>query len=165
MALQAAAHRAARGVGIPVVCVQMLPATLAGPIMRNRTAVSCIHRGARRRAYSSVVPGAFPNHPYSPVVRKPPWPLSDSLSLSSLSPSLSSSAWRSLCSLNVLSARSTLCAQAKSTGTAEYEQLRTNWGECVPFRHRALASPADLTELQEVGPTTFPSPTHSLVHN
>ena len=60
MALQAA-HRAARGVGIPAVCVQMLPATLAGPIMRNRTAVSCIHRGARRRAYSSVVPGAFPN--------------------------------------------------------------------------------------------------------
>ena len=41
-------------------------------------------------------------------------------------------------------------AEAKSVGTAEYEQLRTNWGECVPFRHDTLASPSDLTELQQV---------------
>jgi hypothetical protein len=41
-------------------------------------------------------------------------------------------------------------AEAKSVGTAEYEQLRTNWAECVPFRHDTLASPSDLTELQQV---------------
>ena len=38
----------------------------------------------------------------------------------------------------------------KAEGTAEYEQLRTNWGECVPYRHECLASPADLSELQQV---------------
>ena len=38
----------------------------------------------------------------------------------------------------------------KAEGTAEYEQLRTNWGECVPYRHERLASPADLSELQQV---------------
>ena len=38
----------------------------------------------------------------------------------------------------------------KAEGTAEYEQLRTNWGECVPYRHGRLASPADLSELQQV---------------
>ncbi len=39
---------------------------------------------------------------------------------------------------------------AKSVGSADYEQLKTNWGECVPFRHRSLASPSDLPELQQV---------------
>ena len=38
----------------------------------------------------------------------------------------------------------------KRVGTAEYEQLRTNWAEVVPLRHAALASPADLEELRSV---------------
>lgn len=40
--------------------------------------------------------------------------------------------------------------EAKSVGSAEYERLQTNWAECVPFRHSALASPSDLVELQQV---------------
>ena len=40
--------------------------------------------------------------------------------------------------------------EKKSAGTADYEQLRTNWAEVVPYRHAALASPSDLTELQQV---------------
>eukprot|EP01051_Picozoa_sp_SAG22_P026335 SAG22_NODE_8259_length_670_cov_0.805604_1_plen_183_part_10 len=37
----------------------------------------------------------------------------------------------------------------KSVGTSEYEQLRTNWAECIPLRHAQLVSPENVAELQQ----------------
>eukprot|EP01047_Picozoa_sp_COSAG01_P040255 COSAG01_NODE_3377_length_6172_cov_134.808003_3_plen_356_part_00 len=37
----------------------------------------------------------------------------------------------------------------KSVGSADYEQLRANWGECLGLRHTTLASPGSVPELQE----------------
>lgn len=75
--------------------------------------------------------------------------------------------------------------EKKAMGSADYEQLRTNWAELVPYRHATLAcnysgtpppqldipragserllvvaAPSDLAELQQVRTRT---PHHSLI--